>query len=393
VGRIERALQTLSTEDPDEEVARVEAQLGRYLMLQGQQEAAAPHLERALTLAEGFGLSETFAQALISKSLMLLYVSRFRESEILLRAALEIAAQADLPGPAARALNNLAVVYESLDRYADAIAATEQALEFLKRTGDRVSEKSLKAGSISTFVLLGRWDEAYGIRAELEGPELVEVGDVMETVHIVEIACSRGRVAEARAEMERYPESAQSEDPQVRTSYVLHEAMIARMDGNPHRALEIVDREVSKALEELGISFLTTKLLVVEGLEAAFELGDTAKVEELLAIVEHYRPGERPPLLNAHAARFRARLAGSASEAEQGFVQATEIFLDHGLVFWRAVTQVEHAEWLLAQSRASDAEPLLAEAREIFEQLEAQPWVERVEALGGTEARRPQPVA
>ena len=394
VVRVERALQTLSTDDPDEEVARVAAQLGRYLVLQGRHVAAAPHLELALALAEGFDLTETFAQALISKSLMLNHVSRFRESEILLQAALEIAAGADLPGPAARALNNLAVVYESRDRYADAIAATQRALEFLKRTGDRVLEKSLRAGSISTLVLLGRWEEAYGVFAELEGPELAEVGGVMHAIYVLEIACRRGRVAEAREQLQRYPQLAvSSDDPQIRTSYALHEAMIARMEGNPRSALEMVDRELLKALEELGISFLTTKLLAVEGLEAAFELGDTAKVEELLEIVERYRPGERPPLLNAQAARFRAKLAGPAPEAERSFKQAVEIFREHHLIFWRAVTQLEHAEWLSAQARVSEAEPLLAEARETFDRLEAQPWSERAEAVGGIEARRPQPVA
>ena len=33
---------------------------------------------------------------------------------------------------------------------------------------------------------------------------------------------------------------------------------------------------------------------------------------------------------------------------------------------------------LRAQGRAEDAEPMLAEAREIFERLEATPWLERM---------------
>ena len=43
--------------------------------------------------------------------------------------------------------------------------------------------------------------------------------------------------------------------------------------------------------------------------------------------------------------------------------------------------QLEHGEWLAAQGRAEEAEPLFAEAREIFERLEAKPWLERVEAV------------
>jgi hypothetical protein len=45
--------------------------------------------------------------------------------------------------------------------------------------------------------------------------------------------------------------------------------------------------------------------------------------------------------------------------------------------FYLAVTQLEWAEWLAGQGRAAEAEPLLAEARETFERLEATPWVER----------------
>jgi hypothetical protein len=44
--------------------------------------------------------------------------------------------------------------------------------------------------------------------------------------------------------------------------------------------------------------------------------------------------------------------------------------------------QLEHAELLAASDRAEAGQPLLAEAREIFEQLRATPWLERVGALG-----------
>jgi len=42
---------------------------------------------------------------------------------------------------------------------------------------------------------------------------------------------------------------------------------------------------------------------------------------------------------------------------------------------------LEHAEWLVGQRQPSQAEPLLAEATEIFERLEARPWLERTTRL------------
>ena len=50
--------------------------------------------------------------------------------------------------------------------------------------------------------------------------------------------------------------------------------------------------------------------------------------------------------------------------------------------FYLAVTELEHAEWLAGQGRDEEAEPLLVEAHEIFERLEATPWLERLVATG-----------
>jgi class 3 adenylate cyclase/tetratricopeptide (TPR) repeat protein len=384
VERLEQALQTLDVERADKELARVSAQLGRYLLLGGQPDEAAPHLEQALTLAEGLGLTETFAQALNSKSLILLRNSRFREGEILLRAAIAIAEEAELSGAAVRALNNIAVLYESTDRYLDAIAVTERALELLRRTGDRVAEKSLKAGIISTLVMLGRWDEAYAHMAEAESTELVGAGGVGHDLHLAQIACWRGRVDEARERVRKYAD-ADTSDEQVLTTVVVHEALVTRMEGTPRAALDLIDRELPPALADFGISFLPVKLMVVEGLESAFALGERTRVEELLAMIAGLRPGECPPLLSAYAARFRALLADSAAEGEGDFEVAETIFRECGIVFCHAVTQLEHAEWLLGQGRDSEAEPLLTESRETFERLEATPWLERSDALAGAQ--------
>lgn len=51
-------------------------------------------------------------------------------------------------------------------------------------------------------------------------------------------------------------------------------------------------------------------------------------------------------------------------------------------MFWLALTQLEHAEWLVQQGRADEAEPLVVEAREVFERLEATPWIERADRVG-----------
>jgi hypothetical protein len=100
----------------------------------------------------------------------------------------------------------------------------------------------------------------------------------------------------------------------------------------------------------------------------------------LLARIDAVPAGSRPPYLDAQARRFRARLDGDAG----GYLAAAEGFRTLGLPFWLAVTLLEHAE--LTADRAS-----LDEARSIFEELKAAPWLARAAAAAG--AATAQPVA
>lgn len=63
------------------------------------------------------------------------------------------------------------------------------------------------------------------------------------------------------------------------------------------------------------------------------------------------------------------------------FKGAAGLFRELATPFYLGATELEYGEWLVAQERADEAEPLLAEAREIFERLEAKPWLERVDAV------------
>jgi tetratricopeptide (TPR) repeat protein len=317
---------------------------------------------------------------LISKATLLTYRNRLDEAQLLLEGALARALAADMPAAAVRAFNNLAVNSESRDRYADALELSGRALELTRRVGDRVWEAIFLAGPLSAVVLLGRWDEALARAAETESLAGAEHAHTM-LLQLVEIHCWRGQVADARARLDRHAGARSSDDTQIRTSFDLHEAMVLRTEGKPRAAIEALERVVA-ARDELGIRFLIVKLAIVESLESAFELGDTAKVAELLELVEGLRPGERPPLLDAHARRFRGRLTGD----EAAFKAAAARFRELEMLFWLAVTELEHAESLAAQGRSDEAEELLREAREIFERLEATPWLDRARGGAGDEA-------
>jgi hypothetical protein len=157
----------------------------------------------------------------------------------------------------------------------------------------------------------------------------------------------------------------ESEDPQVRLGYASAEAHVLRSEGRLREAFAAAESGTTLS-SDLGVTFLTIKLCYVEALEAAYALGDSEKVRELIETIEQLRPGERPPLLEAHGQRFRSKLNGD----ENGYRAAATLFRELEMPFWLAVTVLEHGE-------ATDDEVLVAEARKIFEQLGATPWLER----------------
>jgi hypothetical protein len=110
-------------------------------------------------------------------------------------------------------------------------------------------------------------------------------------------------------------------------------------------------------------------------------------VEALLQEVEAIPRGGLTRFLRAHTLRFRARLAGlDAPAGLAGLGQAEELFRAMGTPFYLGVVLLEQAELLAVAGRADELEPLRVEAQEIFEQLGATPWLERIAALRVTAA-------
>jgi class 3 adenylate cyclase len=385
VARLEAAIGQLADAEPDEGFATLAGELGRFLVLSGKYERAAPYLEQSLGLAEALGLDEVFAQTLTSKSILFMRHNRLEEARVLLEGALGFAMAHDLPAAASRALNNLAVVFESRDRYVDAVETSRRGLELARRVGDRLSEGNFLAGPISAAVLLGRWDDALAWAAETDSLDM-NVDYVQNLLlPLGEVYCRRGELDRARAHLEQHDAARDSDDVQARAGYLLVRSGLLRAEGKLLEALRDAEAVIGLQ-EEIGITFLTVKLGYVEAMEAALALGGAGRAQELVRFIEALRPGDRPPLLEAHAHRFRAHLDDDGT----GFDAAESDFRRLEMAFYLAVTLLEHGEWLVGHGREDEAEPLLAEARETFEQLEARPWLERANSVV-PEGREPVP--
>ena len=174
----------------------------------------------------------------------------------------------------------------------------------------------------------------------------------------------------------------QSADVQERVYYGVARCQLLLTEGDHSEALRVAE-SVYAEQEVLSLAADPIKEAFVLAVQAAVELGRFDKADELLSTVERLAPGLRPQFVNAQVDRFRAQLAartGNVEEAERLFKRAGGLFHELAIPFYLAVTRLENAEWLVGQERAEDAQPLLLEAREIFERLEAAPWLERLAA-------------
>jgi class 3 adenylate cyclase/tetratricopeptide (TPR) repeat protein len=378
--RMEAAFQVLASEEPDEDLATLAAQLGRLYVLKGKLDMAAERIEVALDIAESLWLPEVLSQALNTKAATVAFRGHLHEGLALLTYALQVALENDLPIAALRAYGNLSDFLCRRDRYEDAIEQDRRGLALARKVGNRVWEWALTVELAYALFLTGRWEEAVSLAAEIPEHEAASGTTGALLSSLPEIHVARGNPSEARKLLARFGALEASADVQ---EHAIHAAARgAVLHAERRHADAVAAGEVAfQARGELGAAHQAVKAGFVWAVEAAFALADVGKVEELLAAVEQLPPGQRPPFLQAQAARVRARLAavrGDREGVEAGFKAAAGMLRELGIPFWLAVTLLEHAEWLAKDEDPQRAEPLLTEARALFERLGAQPWLERL---------------
>jgi class 3 adenylate cyclase/tetratricopeptide (TPR) repeat protein len=381
--RMDRSYEVLSREEPDADLAALAAQIGRFSFFAGKHDVALERVEAALEIAEALALPETLSTALNTKALLLIVKGRKNEGLTLIRHALDVAIEHDKPTAALRGYYNLSDTLSQVDRYEDADACVREGLAYARRVGNRRWELQF-LGQCYPLVALGKWNEL------LERTELLPVDSItarqanaVAGVGVIVLAL-RGQLDRAERLSLRFTPFATSVDIQERSLHRCGTAWLRLAKGDPGGALQNAE-VVLAARGEQGFSTEYIKEGFVVALEAALALGDVPKANELLDLIDSLPPGHSPQFLQAQSLRFHARIAGNADrpEAERLFKRATGLFRELGLPFYLAATTLEYAEWLIGQGRIDDAMPLAAEAREVFDRLGAQSWLERAEHASG----------
>jgi class 3 adenylate cyclase/predicted ATPase len=375
-----RSFDVLSAGDPNADLAAVAAQLGRFLWFTGDHDNGLERVELALDIAETLRLTQTIVTALMTKA-GILVLRRPEEALALFERSLALALENGFEREALRAYFNLTNVRLLRAEYEDALDHAERSLELARKRGNAAMKAAMLGLLAEVLTMTGRWDDAIAASEEaLEATPLHGLSSFISLASALgRIHTERGELEPVRALLDRIASWRESEDIQEQAVYWLAAATLGRAEGRFAEALAAAAEAKRAGLSSGAPDFADAAW--VEQFDAAFALEDLELVDDLLHEFAALQPVQVSRFLEAHAARASARLAaarGEQSEVEQPFKTAQGIFREYGIPFWLAVTQLEHAEWLTAQGRRGDAEPLLAEAGDRFERLGATPWLERL---------------
>jgi len=368
--RMERAYAVIARDEPDEDVAELAARVAMAHWSLGHIDEAAERIEPALEIAESLWLPSVLVRGFIAKGAMAHSRGRPQEALAFLHHALKIALDSDQAEAQGRCYFLLSDNAFHRDRYADAVGYQEKGLAVARKIGDRMGGWSVISESTYALYMLGRWDEALAAFSELPEEQIQTAGLLLSPLSsIVELQIHRGNLDEARRVFSLYARLTDSSDPQDRSAYSAAKAALAAAEGRHADALQD-GVDAIDVVRQYGLSHQCPKQGFVHAMEAAIALRDADQAKELLRLVDEIPPGRRPPYLDAHAMRFRARLTDDPA----GYSAAAALFRQLELPFWLAVTLLEQG----------DADGL-DEAREIFERLGAKPWLERTAHATGVE--------
>ena len=306
-------------------------------------------------------------------------VSYFREAA---RLAEEVGDHTQL----GRVLLNLADPLAVTDPAAAATVA-RVAAGHLRQAGARDYLAFAITNLAQALLMLGDWDAA-----EQELAQAADADGLADVQFIPSfqgwLAALRGAAATAETKLAGLRDLRASEDPQDKAGVSTVEAFTAAARGQPQQALRHARATLAHA-GALGISAEYLRWAWPLAARAAYELGDTATIRELLALLDSYQPGHVAPMLRAERDLVRARLAASDGDqaAAAAFASAISSLHELSTPYHLAHGLLDHAGHLIRLGDTEAAEAAVSEARDIAGRLRCQPLLDRATALTPAKAR------
>ena len=279
--RLEAAFAALSADEPDADVAALAAQLGRFHFFAGDLERASDRIETALSLSESLWLPEVLSQSLNTAGLIAAGRGKPEQALALLKHALELALENDLPQAVFRGHHNLADQLGRRDRYEEALEQQRRGLAVARRLGDRTRE-SLALSELSWgLYMTGRWTDALAAVGEIPEEQRGYGNTLGATVTLVDIYVHTGQLDEARRCLERAERWRTSVDVQERSGYAEMSATLFHAEGRHEEALAAAE-EAMQAGRAIG-PVTSLQIAFDLAIEASLRLSRLDNAEELIA--------------------------------------------------------------------------------------------------------------
>jgi tetratricopeptide (TPR) repeat protein len=372
-----QAAELLEDQPPSAELASIYAQMAASRTMAGQAQEALGLADKAVTLADRFGLTQARLRALDARG-----VARCESGDLGglddLRTALDI-------GLAAGAGYETAVVYNLLieplwlaEGPRTALDTVQAALEFIERRGIAM-EVWFRSAMLTLLFDLGRWDEAVETAAWIIAWEREHGGHYITVAadsYTAQVLCWRGKVAAARELVDRLlPVAREIDDLQALVPALVTAAVVDHAGGDlaaVRAAIDELDRVVRDRrgghwYRAQSMADLARVAVAVDRLELARDLSDQAWPDA--------------------ARRRHGALAARAVLAEaEGRLDAAAALYDQAAEQWTAYGHLpERGHALLGAGRCladlgrPGAYERLAEARAVFADLRAPPLLARTD--------------
>ena len=354
----------------DRGVIEQAAQLARAYMLNDQADKGLVTADGALIKAERLELLPIVADLLVTKGVCLAVMGRVREGVGLLEVAHRLAEAAGLVETSLRAMVNLSGLLPSIDPRA-ALSLGRSGYESARRLGQRSVASQILSNIAEVALVTGDWDWAM---AELDDPLWLE----LDRSDRLAMLGSKLQLQAVRG------------DPLDGSLVKVEELSVD--DPDPHRrgtllaswlwdalAGERIEAAYSAARELADASAFNAPYAYIHAARAALTLRDPRRARAALADLEG--TGVRGPTLAMQREAMEAGLAaleGRRSDAITGFRDTSRRLNEVGMVLEVALNGLLALR--LLGSGDADARGLAEEAREIFVQLDARPFLPQLDA-------------
>ncbi|MFE3902001.1 ATP-binding protein [Streptomyces sp. NPDC059153] len=219
-------------------------------------------------------------------------------------------------------------------------------------------------------------EDAYCLAAEA-GADHVAVGAPILQATLRAVRGDHTGARERAAEAVRGIDLSKSRSLYVRHCQAL--GMAALAEGDHGTAYEHLRRVFTQDSPPVPVHHHASHYYLADLAAASVRVGRADDARAVLRAVEDHLGTPRSSRLGAIVDRATALLS-RPDDAEPHFLSALADPAGARWPFERALTQLDFAEWLRRRRRSAEARPLLATALEVFEQLDARPWIERATA-------------